>query len=210
MNRFSLRPILVPLVVAALCFVVSQRPSEARKDGVIAQFAGRAVSVADERPEGAIDILIQRWSTDAERESLVGTLVKSGPDTLLPALQNLRRRAGVVLMPGVQELGARTRTRTPRNLLFARDIMTPKGRRIIAAAGQHLGIGESARHARLNETEEFTLIDIRFGPDGKGVGKLASADDVVYDKNMRVLEVKNYADMPVRLVDVRVVEQPYR
>jgi hypothetical protein len=207
MNRLSFRPILAPLVGAALCFILSPRSGEARKDGYVAHFSGRAISVADERPEGPVNILIQHWSTDGERESLVRTLIKGGPDMLLPALQNLHRRAGVVLMPGVQELGARTRTRTPRNLLFARDIMTPKGRRIIAAAGQHLGIGEPARHARLNETEEFTLIDIRFGPDGKGIGKLAKADDVVYDKTMNVLEVKDYADKPVRLADVRA-EQP--
>jgi hypothetical protein len=207
MNHFSFRPILVPLIGAALCFILSPRSGEARKDGYIAHFSGRAISVADERPEGPVNIFIQHWSTDAERESLVGTLVKSGPDKLLPALQKLPRRAGVVLMPGVQELGARTRTRTPRNLLFARDVMTPKGRRVIAAAGQHLGIGELSRHARLNETEEFTLIDIRFGPDGQGVGKLAKADDVAYDKSMNVLEVKDYADKPVRLADVRI-ERP--
>jgi len=46
-------------------------------------------------------------------------------------------------------------------------------------------------------------MDIRFGPDGTGVGKIAAADDVVYNPETGLLELKDYAAKPARLVHVR-------
>jgi hypothetical protein len=109
---------------------------------------------------------------------------------------------GVVLMPGVQAHGERVRTRTPKNLLFAREIVTPAGRQVIAVSDEHLGLGETALDAR-KEIQELNLLDIRFGPDGQGVGKVGGANDVVYSPVTKVLEVKNYAIQPPRLIDVR-------
>jgi hypothetical protein len=202
MNRMSLRPILAPLVGAALCFLVIPRPDVAARGAVLEQFVAKAMSVLDPDETDRIDIYIQRWSTDEELDALRGKLLTGYPGELLPALEQLRRRAGVVLMPGVQAHGARVRTRTPKNLLFAREIVTPTGRQVIVASDEHLGLGEASLEAR-REIHEFNLLDIRFGADDTGVGKLATATDVVYSPATKILEVKNYATKPVRLIDVR-------
>ena len=45
---------------------------------------------------------------------------------------------------------------------------------MIVALDQHLGLGESQLDAR-KEAGEFNVIDIRFAPDGTGIGKVATA-----------------------------------
>jgi hypothetical protein len=209
MSGFSLRTIVAPLFGVAMCLMAMPHPDASERGAVIEQFVARAVGASGpEEDAGRIDIYIHRWSTDKDLDSLRGALAESAPDKLFAALQTLRlqRAAGVVLMPGVQAHGARVRTRTPKNLLFAHEVVTPTGRRVIAASEEHLGLGESALDAR-KEIGEFSLMDIRFGPDGKGVGKLAAADDVTYNPVTKTLEVKNYETKAVRLIDVKA-EKP--
>jgi hypothetical protein len=167
-----------------------------------AQFVGRAISVSGPEDTGPIEIYVERWSTDEELDKLLGTLKKDGPGELLTVLERQRSRAGVLLMPGVQAHGERVRTRTPKNFQFAREIITPAGRQVILASDERLGLGESRLDAR-KEIYEFSLMDIRFGPDGTGVGKVAAAGDVVYNRKTKILELKDYDKRPARLVNVQ-------
>jgi hypothetical protein len=206
MKNMSFGPVVAPLVGLALCVLVMPQPRADGRSAVLEQlreqFVARAVSVSGPADAGPIEIYIERWSTDDEVDTLRGALVQGNAGKLLPVLQQQKRRAGVVLMPGVQAHGARTRTRTPRNLLFAREVVTPTGRRVIAASDEHLGLGELGLDAR-RSISEFNLIDIRFGENGTGVGKVAAAADVAFSPATKMFEVKNYANQPVRLMDVR-------
>ena len=166
-------------------------------------FSARAVSIADNQPEARVDILVNRWSTDDEWTRARTALAEGGPAGLLDTLHHLRQRVGVVLMPGVGASGARARLRLPRNLVFAREIRAKEGRRVILVADQHLGLGESRREARIDR-DEFNLLDVRFGPDGTGVGKLTSDTNIRYDKETKMIEMEDYGKRPARLVDVRV------
>jgi hypothetical protein len=166
------------------------------------RFVAKAPSDSDPAGASTIEILIQRWSTDEERDDLGGTLLKRGPDALLSALQKvLKRPAGVVVIPGIPGAGARVRTRQARNVLFARDVETPNGRQVIVAADQYLAFGAPTKEWSFEY--EFTLLDIRFGPDGTGVGKLAPPGKVVYNKETKIIEIDNYVAQPVRLTEVK-------
>jgi hypothetical protein len=197
----TFRPILAPLVGAALCFLISPRPDAAMTDSLVAHYAARAVSVADDKDVGRIDIYIERWSTDEKRDTLVEAL-KRGPDKLLPTLEKLKYRDGVLTMPGVQGAGPRVRSPRPRNLVFTRRIETPAGLQIVVAADRHVGLGEYARWG-VSEDPEFTLIDIRIAKDGTGIGKAASATNVVYNKQKNIIEVGDYEKAPVRLKGIQ-------
>src|SRR4051812_17629982 len=166
------------------------------------QFVGRAISVSSPEDVGPVEIYVERWSTDEELDKLLGTLEKGGPDELQTVLEHQRARAGVVLMPGVQGHGERVRDRTPKNFQFAREIVTPAGRQVILASDERLALGESQLESR-KEIYEFTLLDIRFGPDGTGVGKIAAADDVVYNPETKTLELRDYDKKPARIVNVK-------
>jgi hypothetical protein len=173
----------------------------ARRTEFPARFAARAVSVSGTEDAGRIDIYVERWSTDAEYAELLEKLEKGRPGELLALLERQPLRAGVVLMPGVQAHGDRARTRTPKNLKFAREIVTPAGRQVLLASDEHLGLGESQLEAR-QERYEFSLLDIRLGPDGTGIGKVGAARDVVYDAKRKALSLKDDDRRPARLVHV--------
>jgi hypothetical protein len=205
MKFASFRPTVTALSVIAFCFAMSPRTDAARPNTKFTeQLAGTAVSAPDAGGVigGRVDITIERWSTEAERESLRRSLSEHNVPALLAGLGKVFRRVGIVQMPGAHALGARARTRRVRNLKFAQEIKTPTGRQVILAADHHLGFGESGRDFESFDPE-FTLVDIRIGPDGKGVGKLAPATKVTYNQKTRSFEIENYASLPVRLADVR-------
>jgi hypothetical protein len=201
MKKIGLAVIVRLLVGAVAGLAVMSNAGAAGRTEFPARFVARAISVSGPEDAGRIDIYVERWSTDEEFDKLIGTLKKGGPGKLLTVLERQPRRAGVLLMPGVQAHGDRARTRTPKNLKFAREIMTSAGRRVILASDERLGLGERRLDAR-KEIYEFSLMDIRFGPDGTGVGKVAAAGDVVYNPKTKALELKDYDTKPLRLVHV--------
>lgn len=206
MKFASLRPIVATLAVAAVCFALSPRTDAANKP--TRTFEEQLVATAVSQPSdgavvgGRIDIVIERWSTDAERETLVTQLRANDPGALLVGLGKVFRRAGVVELPGGHGVGRRAALRRVRNLKYAQQIDTPNGRQIIVVADQHLGFGESGRDFE-SWQPEFGLLDIRIGPHGQGVGKLAPADQVTFNAKTRVLEVGDFAAQPIRLTGVR-------
>jgi hypothetical protein len=203
MKKIGLRVIFRVLAGAVAGLVMTSHVGAAeRRSNFPARFVARAISVSGPEDAGRIDIYVERWSTDAEFDELLGALKKGGPRKLLTVLEHEPRRAGVLLMPGVQAHGDRARTRTPKNFQFAREIITRTGRQVILASNERLGLGESRLDAR-KERYEFSLMDIRFGPDGTGVGKVAAAGDVVYNRKTKALELKDYGTKPVRLVNVK-------
>ena len=219
MNLVNLRPIMAPLFGIIICFAVSPRPGATVKQAMTARFVARALTVSDGMDAGPIEILIERWSTNEELENLRAALIVDGPGRLLPVFQKARPEAGVLLVPGVQGLGARVRGRRTLNLQFARQIETPAGRQVVVATDQHVGFGEPPAPTRVVATDqqpgvgegarnapsalEFTLLDIRFGLDGKGVGKVAPAAKVAYNQTKKIFEIENYTAQPVRLSGVK-------
>jgi hypothetical protein len=86
-------------------------------------------------------------------------------------------------------------------LLRFSDVTLAAPERVVASPGSQSRLGEKA--GRRLESDEFMLVDIRFGRDGTGIGKVATADNVVYNAATKLLEVKNYAAAPMRLIEVR-------
>jgi hypothetical protein len=164
---------------------------------------------------GPVEIRITRWSTDDELQDLRAALSESSPGPALPVFRKPRPEAGVLLMPGMQGLGERVRIQWALTFQFARQIDTPSGRQVVIATDHHLRFGEpppgrvvynaTDAHAATGTSAEtvpepeFTLLDIRFGPDGKGIGKMAPAAKVAYNAAKKTFEIDNFTAQPVRL-----------
>ena len=141
---------------------------------------------------GTIDIVINRWSTDQERDQLLSTLREGGTDGLLRALQKIKDPAGYI----------RTPSSIGYPLRFARQItMADGGRRIIIATDRYVSFLEATTQPR-SVDYPFMLVDIRIGADGKGTGKLMPVAKVTMNED-HVVEIENYASEPVRLTEVR-------
>jgi hypothetical protein len=156
-------------------------------------FAVNMSGVGRARAE-TLQIVIERWSTDEERQKLLDILVESGSDKLMDAVQKIKPRAGYI----------RTTTSLGWDVQFAREQELPSGgRRIIFATDRPMGFYELRNNTR-SVDYEFMLCEIRLGPDGKGEGKLAGGSKITYDRAKKVIEVENYGIEPVRLTQVTV------
>ena len=110
-----------------------------------------------------LQIVIERWSTDAERAALINTLVENGSDKLLDAVQKIKPRAGFI----------RTNTSLGWDIQFARMTEIEGGsKRIVFATDRPMSFYEARNDTRSSDYE-FMLCEMRIGPDGKGEGKLA-------------------------------------
>ena len=140
-----------------------------------------------------VDITIERWSTDAERDTLIGAFREKKQDGLLRALQKIKPRAGFIRLP----------TTIGYDLQYARQHAGDEGgRRIVIATDRYIGFAEARNQPRTIDYP-FTLIEMRLNNADEGEGKLAVATKISWDKKKNVLEIENYSNEPVRLNNVR-------
>ena len=155
-------------------------------------FAVDMSNAANRARTGTVDIVINRWSSDEERDTARAALREAGTDGLLKALQKIKEPAGYI----------RTPSSIGYPLRFARLIPTPDGgKRIIVATDRYVSFLEATTQPRTIDYP-FMLVDIRLGPDGKGTGKLMPLAKVTESED-HVVEIENYASEPVRLNEVR-------
>ena len=142
---------------------------------------------------GRIEIVIERWSSDRERDELIATLKDKGSDALLRKLQDMPR-VGYIRDANGGSIGW--------DLHFARERkLEDGGRQIILATDRPISAWEAFNRPRSSDYD-FTLADIRFDGDGKGVGKLAVAAKITTNPKTGVIEIENFASEPVRPTEV--------
>jgi hypothetical protein len=149
-----------------------------------------------------MDINITRWSTPKEREDLITTMVEKGQDQLLRTLQRMPAH-GRMRIPGWTGPD-------PHNVRLGWDLRytwnTPGedgGQRIVIATDRYIGFWEARNNPR-TEDYPFNLIEIRLDKSGKGVGKMAVATKIDFDRKKKTIVLENYGSEPVRLNEVKI------
>ena len=141
---------------------------------------------------GPVEFVINRYSTDAERDELMKTLQDKGPEKLLSALQKLPRIGYF-----------RTPNSTGYDLKFARKMPGDDGgERITMVTDRYITFWEAANRPRSIDYP-FTLIEVRMGPEGKGEGKLSLATRITYDKKNNTVVLEDYKSQPTLLNEVK-------
>jgi hypothetical protein len=201
MSRFLLA------TAAGLFFTWTLVPSIApgRTAAVIAADAAEAVEhltatavtvpKAGLRPTAVtVEIVIDRWSPDAERDRLIETL------------KTERSNAVLTLIRGLPSIGhISTPTSTGASLRFAHARRTEDGgRRIIIVTERPMGADQQTRRRRGTDYP-FTIADLRMDSSGSGEGTLAYAAELTHNAKTGTIEIGNYSTEPVRLTSVKSV-----
>ena len=165
--------------------------ASAQTMGTPERFTASAININNGQA-GNIDITVNRWSNDTQRDALMALVISKGPEKLLDALQD---------MPVVGHFGA------PGNLSwdihFARRMpLAEGGERVVLITDRRIGFREAVNQPRSIDYP-FTFIDIRINRDGEGEGKMSLATKVIYDKKENMITLENFEHVPVQLSNVR-------
>jgi hypothetical protein len=176
----------------SLAFVVANTHGEPER------FTAFAVNLDGTRmaPAGAgvVEMVVERYSTDAERDRLLKALIEKGPEKLLDTLQSLPR-VGYIRTPN--SIGY--------DLHYARKAPLPEGgERVVMATDRYISFWEAANRPR-GIDYPFTLIELRLNRDGEGEGKISIATRIAIDKERNQIELEHYGTQPVLLTTVRRV-----
>jgi len=179
-------------LAAGLAFLAAERGEAAGK--LVEQFVCNAVNMSGvgARKSGTVLIGIERWSSDEERELLRNTFLQKGQDALLGALQSVKPRVGYM----------RVSNSLAWDLMYARSTKNEDGtRRVFLATDRRVAFGEVAGSTRSLDYA-FTLVEIHFDAKGEGEGKLSLGVKLDVDPKTNQIEIENYAQRPVDLINV--------
>ena len=137
-----------------------------------------------------LDIVVERASTEAERQRLLESL-KNGQDAILDTLRDLPRIGYL-----------RTAGTLAWDLHYAH--VTPGeegGRRLVIATDRPISNWEAVNRPRTIDYP-FTFIELRLDEAREGEGELSVATRVLATKDGRFVQLENYDSRPVRLNQV--------
>jgi hypothetical protein len=159
-------------------------------------FTAFAVDVSNTARPGrnttTVDIVVNRWSSDADRDRLVKILQEKGQDALLDALQDMPV-VGYITTPGSLRY----------DLHFARQRSEAEGgRTIVLATDRYIGTWEALHRPRTIDYP-FTLIQLQLDRNSEGIGKVSVATKITAKK--QTIELENFSSEPVRLTEVKKV-----
>jgi hypothetical protein len=145
---------------------------------------------------GSTQIRIERWTTQAERASLINLLAaakpyQNGQEPLLEALQKVKPRVGLINLPG----------RIGWDLRYAVENKASDGTRQIVIVTDKPVSNFAARNQDRILDYPFTLIEMRFKTPGQpGEGKMLTATHMLIKDGQ--LELENYGIEPTRLTQI--------
>lgn len=181
-------------LTAAFALLVTLVP--AHTAAVADRFSAFAVNLDPMTPvptgAGQVEIVVNRYSTEAEAKRLTNTLLEKGPIRLLADLQKLPR-LGYIRTP--ESLGY--------DLRFARKVRDEEGgERIVIVTDRYITFWEAVNRPRTIDYP-FTVIELHVNKEGEGEGKLSLFTKIEADKRNNTIILENYGTQPVLLKSVR-------
>jgi hypothetical protein len=139
-----------------------------------------------------VELVVNRWSSEAERDRLLSVLLEKGPNQLLEALRETPR-VGYIRTP--DSIGY--------DLHYAQKMPGEDGgERVVLATDRYISFWEAVNRPRTIDYP-FTVIELRIGTDGKGEGKMSLFAKIVADKKNKTIILEDYGTQPVLLQSVR-------
>jgi hypothetical protein len=179
------------ILIASLA-ALTALPS-AQTSGTPERFVAFAVNMGTPGPaaSGTVEMVVNRWSTDAERDRLMKVLMDNGPEKLLDTLQKMPR-VGYIRTPNSIGYDLHFARRTP---------IADGGERVVMATDRHISFWEAANRPRSIDYP-FTIIEIHLKADGEGEGKMSLATKITAEPESKTIVLENYGTQPVLLQSV--------
>lgn len=165
-------------------------PLTARPDRPPERFSALAVNLESPRraTPGTVEIVVNRWSTDRERDRLLTVLLEKGPEKLLDELQDTPR-VGYIRTPDGIGYDLNFSRRTPGD---------DGGERIEVVTGRDFRFWEVINQPGAIDYS-FAVIELRINRDGQGEGRMSLATKIMG----KALALEEHAAQPVSLQRVR-------
>jgi hypothetical protein len=155
------------------------------------RFTALAVNL-DRGGSYTLEIVVDRWSNDAERSRLLGVLLNKGADHLLDALQS-NPKVGYI---------RNTNGGLAWDLHYSRHVALPDGgEQVTVATDRPIAFREQASGARTLDYP-FTIIELKIDSEGEGEGKMSAAAKIIPDKKTNTVVVENWGLQPILLQGV--------
>ena len=187
-----MRTVVVLLAAMLLQTLPTEQPPTKENPIRLSAFAVQMEAAA----AGVVEVTIERWSTPAERQELVGlvetaTNREGGQRHLLDALEHISPRVGFIQTPN--SLGW--------DLKYAHEELLPDGSRQIVLVTDKPISGLAVMRDPSTVDYPFGLMELRFPPgNSKGEGKMLGQTAVCVTNGR--LEIDNYGLEPTRLTEV--------
>jgi len=139
-----------------------------------------------------VEMVVERWSTDAERDKLLGVAFNKGSDTLLDTLQHMPK-VGYIKTPDSIGYDLHFAQKSPGE---------DGGEHVTLATDRPIGFWEATNRPRTIEYP-FTVVELRIRPDGQGEGKMSLFAKIIPDKRKKTIVLENYGTGPVVLQAVK-------
>jgi hypothetical protein len=141
-----------------------------------------------------VTIGIYRWTSDAERTSLINILKTEGNAELVADMSQLPQ-VGYIYTQGTLAYA----------LFYARQNTLPDGtRQIVLATNRPLSFG-GAIAPGAQQKYDLGICEMRFDKDGKGEGKIIVQGMASIDDKTGKIEVNNYMGQPTRLMQIKEI-----
>jgi len=184
------------LFLVALASVAIVLPSAAQQPDRVEptrdrpmRFSAVAVDMS-EGTTGAVNVVIERWTSNEERAALLSVLGQGGQPKLFTALRRVRPRAGYLQHRGGVAFPLR---------YTSHEVLPDGTRKIVVAADAPVHFVAEPRN-RPSVKYPFTFVEMRLGTDGKGEGRMIASNFIAINNGRFELEAGGVE--PVRLTTI--------
>lgn len=178
-------------IVCCAAVAIAASAARAQTTGEPMRFTATAINM-NRGASGTVEIVVNRWSSDADRDKLMNIVMNQGADKMLDALQDMPRMGYF-----------RTPNSIGIDIHFARRVPAEDGGdRIVLVTDRRIGFREAVNQPRSIDYP-FTFIELRLNKDGEGEGKISIATKIIADKENNIITLENYDLQPVMLKNVK-------
>ncbi|HTT20487.1 MAG TPA: hypothetical protein VMG82_16170 [Candidatus Sulfotelmatobacter sp.] len=155
---------------------------------VLAQAQGRMTIMATAKGTSTqlgklanVNILIESYSTEDDRDTLIAAFKKRGQDGLVDALQGMKPKGRIRFASGG----------VGNDIKYIMELPAENGRRLRLVTDRWLAFGELYNSTR-SADYSVGAIELNLTPDGKGSGTVLPACKLTVNKKKNEIEIETY------------------